>query len=1154
MFIAESNLNMLSPHGKSRMWDADADGYGKYESGLAIMTLLMVRVARGEGVACVVLKTLTDAIADGDSIECIIRETGVNQDGRTPGITMPSSSAQAALIKQTYAKAGLDPRKKSDRCQYFECHGTGTKVGDPREAGAIHEAFFGTLPGQSTAPKAEDCLYVGSVKTVIGHTEGTAGIAGLLKASLSLQHGKIAPNMLFEKLNPEIEPFYNNLEIPTTLMDWPSLGDGDRRRASVNSFGFGGTNAHAILEEYRAEDVDVDTDVPLTVPYVFSATSEKSLVANINAHLTFLEANPGLDLCSAAWTMIQRSNFNYRIAFAGTDSRSLCQQMQKAIDDRASQNTSIGVRFSNKGSGILGIFTGQGAQWAAMGSCLIRNSPAAEAIVDLLERSLAGLPEPDRPTWSLKKEMLAPAPQSRIAEGRLSQPLCTAIQIVLVDLLISAGITFASVVGHSSGEIGAAYAAGYISAFDAIRIAYYRGFYVSLARGPGGERGAMLAAGTSPDDANDLCSLRRFRGRLQLAACNSNASVTLSGNDEAAEHAVNVLQDEGKFVRKLKVDTAYHSHHMEPCGDAYVAALQACQIEILSPLENGCQWYSSVHPGRLMDADCTELADTYWMENMLKPVCFAQALSEALDDGEPPALVMELGPHPALKGPAGQIIQEVLDQDLPYIGTLCRGRNDIESLAETLGSVWCHVGAKSVHLAAFARFFKIEDVTAPRLIKALPSYAWDHSRTHWYETRMSRTQRLRREAPHALLGVRTPDETDSELRWRNYIKPAELPWLAGHKIQGQLLFPGSGFAVLAIEAAYYLTQEREIKLIEISQFSIHRALSFANEDAGVETMFVFSSISKTSDTITAEFVVSACLNSATGAFTSMASGTLQVQLGVASVTTLPSRSAPIVGLRHVETEEFYTDLARIGYSYSNMFKGITSLKRAANVCRGTILSRGEQDGKTDLKLHPAPFDIGFQTAFAALGAPGDGRLWTLQIPTHIDTIRFNPHAGKPGGGLNSEIPFDAFIVDSASYEIVSDVELYDETGTNCLLQIEGLHVSPLSAATAQTDRAMFAEMEVGRDTPDALAIAAARVEADPRALAGLFPERCMLYYLKQVHETITPEQRQSCDEHRISILNWASHLVDVTSSGKHPHLRSDWLNDTMEELRPQMNE
>jgi hybrid polyketide synthase / nonribosomal peptide synthetase ACE1 len=207
-------MNLLSPTGRSRMWDADVDGY-----------------ARGDGIAAVAMKKLSDALADGDHIECLIRGTGVNQDGRTSGLTVPSSEAQARLIRRTYERAGLDINDPRDRPQFFEAHGTGTKVGDPREAAAIKNAFF------ATGLQEYDILHVGSIKTVIGHTEGTAGLAGLLKGSLALQHGVIPQNLLFNRLNPEIEPYYDCLRIPTKPLPWPSLPQGSPRRVSVNSFG-----------------------------------------------------------------------------------------------------------------------------------------------------------------------------------------------------------------------------------------------------------------------------------------------------------------------------------------------------------------------------------------------------------------------------------------------------------------------------------------------------------------------------------------------------------------------------------------------------------------------------------------------------------------------------------------------------------------------------------------------------------------------------------------------------------------------------------------------------------------------------------------------------------------------------------------------------
>jgi hybrid polyketide synthase/nonribosomal peptide synthetase ACE1 len=243
-FIALSNLNMVAPDGRSKMWDAEADGY-----------------ARGEGIGVVVLKPLSAALKDGDPIECVIREVSVNQDGRTQGITVPNGEAQADLIRETYRRAGLDLNRALDRPQYFEAHGTGTPAGDPQEARAIATAFFGA----DDLASSESPLYVGSIKTVIGHTEGAAGIAGILKTSLALQHGFLPPNQHFNNLSSSVAPFAKNLEIPTSLNPWPSIPNGGSRRASVNSFGKFPRNQSFslfLLTSYISQDLAVQMLMP----------------------------------------------------------------------------------------------------------------------------------------------------------------------------------------------------------------------------------------------------------------------------------------------------------------------------------------------------------------------------------------------------------------------------------------------------------------------------------------------------------------------------------------------------------------------------------------------------------------------------------------------------------------------------------------------------------------------------------------------------------------------------------------------------------------------------------------------------------------------------------------------------------------------------
>lgn len=437
-FIVESKLNMLSPDGRCRMWDHEANGY-----------------ARGEGVGVLVLKKLCDALSDGDNIQCVIRETGLNQDGasNSSGLTMPNAVAQEALIRDTYAKAGLNLASPEDGPQYFEAHGTGTPAGDPVEAEAIYRAI------SSHRDSSEEPLYVGSIKTVLGHTEGTAGVAAIMKASLALKNGIVPPNLLFDRVSSRVAPFYQAVEVPITARPWPQLRSGTGpRRASVNSFGFGGQNAHAILERYEEtnQSGEIDESSHSFAPYVFSASSEKSLRRSLAAYADHFQDNDrkvhGRDV---AWTLAtRRSTLAHRVAFAASSIPELCSNIISKLEEPV---ISIRGLPSGRCGKVLGIFTGQGAQYPRMGAGLVEQSVVARTILDRLEESLVQLPNP--PQWSLVKELLEGRSSSRVYEAAIAQPLCTAIQILMVDIFRIAGIKFHTVIGHSSGEIGAAYAA-----------------------------------------------------------------------------------------------------------------------------------------------------------------------------------------------------------------------------------------------------------------------------------------------------------------------------------------------------------------------------------------------------------------------------------------------------------------------------------------------------------------------------------------------------------------------------------------------------------------------------------------------------------------------------------------------------------------------
>lgn len=341
-FVAESKLGMLSPTGLSKMWDSSADGY-----------------ARGDGFVAVVLKKLDDALADGDDIECVIRGSGINQDGRTRGITMPSGLSQTSLIRQVYHAAGLDLRNAYHWPQYFEAHGTGTPAGDPIEASVITGAFFEDDGIEGTGP-----LLVGSIKTVIGHGEGAAGLSGLLKASLALRHGFIPPNLHLEQVSPTVEPFYTKgLRITTSLVPWPTVPRDLPRRASINSFGFGGTNAHVILESWAPDThsgTAKDRDIYPLIPIVLSGSDERALRKSIEAYLQLVKSeDPRVTpLEDLAYTLTcRRSILSLKVSISAYSRDSLVAKMTELLDTK--DNIGDLPPITGKMGGILGVFTGQ---------------------------------------------------------------------------------------------------------------------------------------------------------------------------------------------------------------------------------------------------------------------------------------------------------------------------------------------------------------------------------------------------------------------------------------------------------------------------------------------------------------------------------------------------------------------------------------------------------------------------------------------------------------------------------------------------------------------------------------------------------------------------------------------------------------------------
>ncbi|KAH7350679.1 hypothetical protein BKA65DRAFT_243259 [Rhexocercosporidium sp. MPI-PUGE-AT-0058] len=1123
-FIAGSKMNMLSPTGHSRMWDADADGY-----------------ARGEGVGAVILKTLSSAIEDGDDIECIVRETGINQDGKTTGITMPSASAQAALIRSTYAKAGLDLTKKDNRCQYFEAHGTGTPAGDPQEAEALRNAFFGY--GNE---EPDEVLYVGSVKTVIGHTEGTAGIAGLLKASIALRHAVIPPNLLLNRLNPNVAPFYTNMRILQEPQAWPNIPANTPRRASVNSFGFGGTNAHAILESYDSIVAKPEHSIPC-IPLVFSAASEKSLEGIIRSYLSYIKESPSIDLRHLAYTLsCRRSALVVKATFSALTTAELCSSIETRLELNSSGGSKIAGIRSTQNSGILGVFTGQGAQWAGMGATLVKAYPLAQKTIENLDQSLATLPVPDRPGWKILTELSSGEETTHLEEAIFSQTLCTAVQIVLADLLKSAGVLFKAVVGHSSGEIAAAYVAGFLTARDAIRIAYYRGYYAKLASGPEGLTGAMIAVSTTLEDGKAMCELEDFEGRISVAAHNSPESITISGDSDAIVEVLAVFEEEGKSARQLKVSTAYHSHHMLLCSESYVRAIKGCDIEILDPKDDGPTWYSSVDGGGRVEGG-ESLKGTYWAENMVNPVLFAQAVECAMEECGRFDAALEIGPHPALKRPVSQINQQLRVEMVPYSGVLNRGKDDLKSFLDSIGFIWSYCGGSAVDFNSFQKAH-YTDSNYSVVLKDLPTYSWSHERDYWTECRGGKQYRTHETPIHEFLGRRTPDGMHNHWRWENVLSVRELPWLSGHALQGQTVLPATGYIALAMEAAGQMASGRPVRLIELTDLVISKAIAI-DDDTGTEVAVTMSNIAESKESsITAMYTCYSTVSRSSGTMAVSATAEVEVFIGETTADCLPDPVKPDLAMADIDVDTFYESLTELGYGYSGDFRAMSNLTRRLGVATGTILPPAEDHAVSKLPFYPSMLDTALQGMFAAFSAPNDGRLWTLHAPTGIQRVSLVPSLCVEN--MPNPVSFICTVSASSPNNITGDISVYSAEGNQTFIEIEGLVCRPFSQATQADDCHLFSDTVWNVASPNG-DILLGNNRASPSQLNKAYDcERVALYYMRSLSESISETERAALEipQHHEALFESITRVIELVSSGKHVYASKEWLSDTHEQI------
>ncbi|CAI7643289.1 unnamed protein product [Penicillium glandicola] len=1036
IFITMTDLGMLSTDGRCRAFDADGSGY-----------------VRGEGICAIILKQKSQAELDGDFIRAIVRGTGVNHDGTKQGITLPSSESQEALIRQVYRTAKLDPRDTS----YFEAHGTGTRAGDPRETRAIGAVF---------APDRDDYLHLGSVKSNIGHLEGASGVAALIKATLSLEKGKILPNMHFNTPNPSIKFDEWKLKVPTKTLDWDAPNG--LRRASVNSFGYGGTNGHVILEGYYAPqdrpwaklDLAFDLDeMTQQRPFLFPLTSHSVKTGKLTgeAFSNYVEERPELDIRDLAYSLsVQRSMHKFRSFAVSSDADTLLGDFVDPLPVAAwtaaqSQKPRIGF-----------VFTGQGGQWFAMGRELIQKSPLFKQTLQRCDKILGQLP--DAPEWSVVDELLKSQATSRLGDTQFSQPLCTALQLALCTLLTQWGIEPTAVVGHSSGEMGAAYAAGILSFDNALIAAYYRGLYMS--NGPENTvKGSMMAVGLTEEEAR--LEIEPYKGRIAVAAINSPSSITLSGDEDAMVELKNDLVNRKVFARQLQVAQAFHSHHMFPLAPGYLQALE--KHTKFSTLPAQCQMFSSV---TAKAAQPSLMGPQYWVDNMVGTVRFAEALSGILVDEEGKQAVdvlMEIGPHPALKGPSRQTLQS-LKLDIPYLSSLTRGTLDYEGLLTAAGQLFAL--GYPVNLAAVNsdHFLDesgvVQEVNKAQRLRDMPKYCWDHSARYWADTRVISEHRLRKHR-HAILGTPLAGSVPGSPRWRNFLRLDELPWLADHKIDGDVVFPAAGYIAMAVEAIARLEDgPASISQFALRDVSIKAALVLDESAMGKEVMLDLrphSTSTKPTPDAWYEFSIVSFSNSADN--TEHCRGLISVQEGSAGSI---DRKQPYAGFSELQAKSvksliphtFYERIHSMGLQYGESFALLTG-----RIESGTGFATAPLSWKSDkfnspapshaTLIHPSLLDAALHTIFAAVEGRTGKPITGPYVPTFLRSLKVSgAFADSAFLAADHEFQVSTEIDLQGTRLVTSDLRLQSDDGQQLLLDIQGLELTSLGTSDVPS-RSLF---------------------------------------------------------------------------------------------------
>ena len=914
-----SKGGFLSPDGKCYAFDSRANGY-----------------IRSEGAGIIIIKTLSRAIKDKDLIYATIRGSGVNQDGTTKGISVPSQIAQQEMIQMAYDDAGVDTRQ----VKFIEAHGTGTFVGDPIEATSI---------GKVLGSNRTDNCYLGSVKSNIGHLEPASGIAGIIKLALAMENRIIPPNIHYKKPNPNI-PFSDlKLEVPVEPVEWKDEENGNVY-GGINNFGFGGANVHVVLEGLPRPTVILPDKVDKMSVCTLSARDSQALRELAEAYISYFKDSTNTsslsDICYSA--TVRRTHHNNRLSVVAESKMEMADHLQKYLDGETLTEVSTG-RSNEPNDRVVFVFSGQGPQWWAMGRQLLNNEPVFAKTIHLLDKLLS-----THADWSLLDELTKDEGSSRISETNIAQPAIFSIQIALLEMWKELGISPSAVVGHSIGEVPAAYASGALTLEQAVLLIFHR----SRVQVKATDKGRMLAAGLPIEEATELISGRE--DKVSIAAVNGPAMVSLSGDTDVIEQISEELEKQDVFNRMLQINVPFHCHHMEPLKEELLSSLES-----LNPRATSIPFYSTV-TGMVIEGE--KLDNKYWYRNVRETVSFASAIDELIHDGFD--TFIELGPHPIHAMGINDLL-DVKQKSGLVIPSIRRQEEEKRTFLSSLGKLYTW-GTEINWESLF------DD---PHFVR-LPAYPWQKER-HWLETEDGRNERLG-SLVHPHLKKKTISARESHnIIWDINLDKRTHPYIDDHKVQGPIVYPGAGHIELSISAALASFGEK-FEFLEDLNFESALFLPDSGDPIKVQMdishdggdYFIYSKPRSEN----ASWVM--CSN---GKMNHIMDSFQSIKVDFEDVRNRIKIPVPV--------KEMHEELLESGLYLGPTFRAIKHLWRGEKEWESFSEIEVHESIRSEFfqfNLHPGVLDSCFQTVFGIFNVREDTeKKMGVYVPVHIDRIKFH---------------------------------------------------------------------------------------------------------------------------------------------------------------------